>query len=147
MRRRSDQSARARSDRPYQLWHPLSDLTSLYSSFFFLSLSLSSSALLAAINPLSSACCNDAAIGGTLSRAVPILVNLWMSTEVKSYRYLPRVFTNGRRYAKVLQLRSCARTMIEGTSVGVHARTRVALSGQVRALLEARGCVLARTFL
>jgi len=74
---------------PSATWHPSSS-TALYSSFFSLSLSLFLSALLAAINPLSSAGCNDAAIGGTISRAVPVLVNLWMSTEAKSYRYLPR---------------------------------------------------------
>lgn len=118
MRQRSDQSARARGDRPYQLWHPLGNPTSLFFHGFillFLSLSLFLSALLAAVNPLSSAGCNDAAIGGTLSRAVPVLVNLWMSTEAKSYRYLPRaVFTNGRRYAKVVRWCWCIAHDTEG---------------------------------
>lgn len=37
MRRRSDQFARARSDRPYQPWHPLGDPTSLSRFYAFLS--------------------------------------------------------------------------------------------------------------
>lgn len=107
---------------PSAIRHPSSS-AALHSSFSRFSRFLS--ALLAAVNPLSSAGRNDTAIGGTLSHAVPVLVNLWMSsTEAKSYRYrAPHEWPAIRKSSAVVRVRKgYTRT------VDVRARARVALS-------------------
>lgn len=123
--------------------HPSSS-TALCSSFF-LSFSLFFSALLAVINPLSFAGCNDAAIGETLSRTVLVLVNLWMSTEAKSYRYLPCGLHEWPAIRK-----SSAVVLVCHKMPGVHpytcieydVRARVALlECKCVAFFETRGCV------
>ena len=152
MRRRSDQSARARSDHPYQLWHQQLDIpffsTALCSSF---SLFLFLSALLTAINPLSFADWNDAAIGGTLSHTIHVLVNLWMSTEAKSYRYLPcglHEWPARRKSSAVVLVCYKMPKVHPYTCIEYDVRARVALlECECVVFLETRECVHVRALL
>lgn len=64
------------------------------------------------------------------ARAVPVLVNLWMNTEAKSYRYLPRGL---HEWPAIRKFCGCARVRCGRVFADVCARARVAFSASERA--------------